>query len=76
MKDLDDTPGPDPGRRDIHPPELAAHERSRISDVRTVEPLGDGGLCRAVEQGPLDAEEEQYLVDLASLDAGRAVLKR
>jgi hypothetical protein len=33
-------------------------------------------LCRAVEQGPLDAEEEQYLVDLASLDAGRAVLKR
>ena len=34
-----------------------------------------GALCRAVETGPLDAEEEQYLVDLASLDEGRAVLK-
>jgi len=34
------------------------------------------GLCRAVEQGPLDEEEEQYLVDLAMLHEGRAVLKR
>jgi hypothetical protein len=31
-------------------------------------------LCRALERGPLDAEEERYLVDLASLDQGRAVL--
>ena len=31
-------------------------------------------LCRAVEKGPLDAEEEQYLVDLATLAEGRAVL--
>lgn len=33
-------------------------------------------LCRAVEQGPLDEEEEQYLVDLARLHDGRAVLVR
>jgi hypothetical protein len=33
-------------------------------------------LCRAVERGPLDEEEEQYLVDLAALHEGRAVLKR
>ena len=33
-------------------------------------------LCRAVEKGPLDAEEEKYLVDLASLDQGRAELVR
>jgi hypothetical protein len=32
-------------------------------------------LCRAVEQGPLDEEEEQYLVDLAMLNEGRAVLE-
>jgi hypothetical protein len=31
-------------------------------------------LWRAVEQGPLDADEERYLVHLASLDRGRAVL--
>ena len=33
-------------------------------------------LCRAVEKGPLDAEEEQYLIDLAKLHAGRAELVR
>ena len=32
-------------------------------------------LCRAVEQGSLDQEEERYLVDLAMLGEGRAVLK-
>jgi len=31
-------------------------------------------LCRALEHGPLDAEEERYLIDLASLDQGRALL--
>jgi hypothetical protein len=33
-------------------------------------------LCRALEQRPLDAEEEQYLIDLAKLREGRAVLVR
>lgn len=32
-------------------------------------------LCRAVEKGPLDAEEEKYLVDLTSLDRGQAELR-
>ena len=31
-------------------------------------------LSRALEEGPLDEEEEQYLIDLAELDAGSAVL--
>ena len=42
-----------------------------LSTPREVEALG-----RALEHGPLDAEEEQYLVDLAGLDQGRAVLKK
>jgi hypothetical protein len=33
-------------------------------------------LCRALEQGPLDEEEEQYLIDLAKLHEGRAALVR
>ena len=33
-------------------------------------------LCDALDAGPLDEEEEQYLVDLAKLDEGRAVLVR
>ncbi|MBK9963386.1 MAG: hypothetical protein IPP07_00210 [Holophagales bacterium] len=31
-------------------------------------------LCRALERGPLDEEEESYLVDLAALDEGRAMI--
>lgn len=31
-------------------------------------------LSNALEEGPLDEEEEQYLIDLAALDEGRAVL--
>src|SRR5215831_7701702 len=31
-------------------------------------------LSRALEAGPLDEEEENYLIDLATLDTGRAVL--
>ena len=33
-------------------------------------------LSRALEKGPLDAEEERYLIDLGALDAGRAELKQ
>jgi predicted aldo/keto reductase-like oxidoreductase len=33
-------------------------------------------LARALEAGPLDDDEENYLMDLASLDAGEAVLDR
>ncbi len=32
------------------------------------------GLAAALEEGPLDAEEEQYLIDLARLNEGRAEL--
>jgi hypothetical protein len=31
-------------------------------------------LSRALEEGPLDEEEEKYLIDLATLDQGRSVL--
>lgn len=31
-------------------------------------------LARALEEGPLDEEEEKYLLDLATLDQGRGVL--
>jgi hypothetical protein len=33
-----------------------------------------GALVEALDRGPLDEEEEQYLVDLSDLDAGRAEL--
>lgn len=39
-------------------------------------PLEVHGLERALEAGPLDEEEEQYLIDLASLVEGNAVLIR
>jgi hypothetical protein len=31
-------------------------------------------LSQALEAGPLDEEEEKYLIDLAALDEGSAVL--
>jgi hypothetical protein len=31
-------------------------------------------LARALEEGPLDEEEENYLLDLATLDLGSGVL--
>src|SRR6185503_10596236 len=34
-------------------------------------PAEVAALVRALERGPLDAEEQQYLIDLAVLDAAR-----
>src|SRR4029077_3897445 len=39
-------------------------------------PLEVKALANALEEGPLDEEEQEYLIDLALLDEGRASLMR
>src|SRR5262249_49367060 len=62
-------------------PDITDHYRFALT-----RPEIDGVLCapgtsvdiaalqRRLEAGPLDEEEQQYLIDLADLDRGRAVL--
>lgn len=62
-------------------PEVTDHYRFALTPASMdgilcalTKPSHVGALADALDRGPLDEEEEQYLVDLCDLDAGRADL--